>query len=73
MTGNANGPLGAYLVHCGVVRPGDGVSPYGGPGRKIGRPGNMRVEVGRSERSPGRRPDRRGGGHRVFDGAGTWR
>ena len=46
VTGNANGPLGAYLVHYGIVRPGDGLFSFtAAQGEKMGRPGRMRVEV----------------------------
>ena len=46
VTGNANGRLGRYLVHYGIVKPGDGIFSYTAvQGEAIGRPGRMRVEV----------------------------
>jgi PhzF family phenazine biosynthesis protein len=47
VTGNANGPLGAYLVRHGMA----GNAPQGGfaarmrQGEAMGRPGEVRVEV----------------------------
>jgi PhzF family phenazine biosynthesis protein len=46
VTGNANGPLGAYLVHYGVVKPGDGAFSFAAiQGEAMKRPGRMTVEV----------------------------
>ncbi len=46
VTGNANGPLGAYLVHCGIGAAKDGIFAYTAlQGEAMKRPGRMRVEV----------------------------
>ncbi len=46
VTGNANGPLGAYLVRNGVVNPGDGTFSFAVvQGEAMKRPGRMVVEV----------------------------
>lgn len=46
VTGNANGPLGAYLVQNGVVNPGDGTFSFTAvQGEAMKRPGRMVVEV----------------------------
>ncbi|MEH6419937.1 PhzF family isomerase [Pseudomonas sp. CGJS7] len=48
VTGNANGPLGAYLVRHRLIDPAryrDGLSAVMGQGEAIGRPGRVRVEV----------------------------
>ncbi len=49
VTGNANGPLGAYLVRHRLIDPGlyrDGLAAWMGQGEAMGRPGRVRVEVG---------------------------
>lgn len=49
VTGNANGPLGAYLLHYGLVRPRRGRPAFAAwlrQGDAVGRPGRVRVEVG---------------------------
>jgi PhzF family phenazine biosynthesis protein len=47
VTGNAAGPLGAYLLRAGLVEPGaDGrVTFVAGQGEAVGRPGSVLVEV----------------------------
>jgi PhzF family phenazine biosynthesis protein len=46
VTGNANGPLGAYLVHFGLARPEDGKFTFEAvQGEAIGRAGRMEVTV----------------------------
>jgi len=46
VTGNANGPLGAYLVKHGLADPVDGVlSFHARQGEAMGRPGTVEVEV----------------------------
>jgi PhzF family phenazine biosynthesis protein len=53
VTGNANGPLGAYLVFHGLVSAGD--TPFrfrARQGEAMGRPGIVEVEVERSNRTP---------------------
>jgi PhzF family phenazine biosynthesis protein len=46
VTGNANGPLGAYLVRHGLAEPRDGVLSFRGrQGEAMGRPGTVEVEV----------------------------
>lgn len=46
VTGNANGPLGAYLVHHNILKPSDGVVSFNGrQGEAIGRPGIVAVTV----------------------------
>lgn len=46
VTGNANGPLGAYLVHHNILKPSDGVVSFNGKqGEAIGRPGIVAVTV----------------------------
>jgi PhzF family phenazine biosynthesis protein len=53
VTGNANGPLGAYLVHHGLIAPGK--SPYrfrARQGEAMGRPGVVDVEVESSGNTP---------------------
>ncbi len=46
VTGNANGPLGAYLVHHGLLDArGDRVSFNGKQGEAMGRPGIVSVSV----------------------------
>ena len=53
VTGNANGPLGAYLVRYGVVRPTGGTFAFeAAQGEAMGRPGHMRVEVDVQDGSP---------------------
>ncbi|HPI94101.1 MAG TPA: PhzF family isomerase [Deltaproteobacteria bacterium] len=47
VTGNANGPLGAYVVRHGLVRTGDGVFTFRAmQGEAMGRTGIVEVEVG---------------------------
>lgn len=47
VTGNGNGPLGAYLVHHGLLAPENGVATFSGrQGEAMGRPGVARVSVG---------------------------
>jgi PhzF family phenazine biosynthesis protein len=50
VTGNAAGPLGAYLLHTGRVVPGadERVSFVAGLSEAMGRPGSVLVEVARS-------------------------
>ena len=47
VTGNANGPLGAYLVHFGLCQEGveDHFSFQIAQGEAMGRAGNMQVDV----------------------------
>ncbi len=46
VTGNANGPLGAYLVHHNILEPSNGsVTFKGKQGEAIGRPGIVTVTV----------------------------
>lgn len=46
VTGNANGPLGAYLVHHNIVQASDGFATFKGKqGEAIGRPGIVTVTV----------------------------
>jgi PhzF family phenazine biosynthesis protein len=46
VTGNANGPLGAYLVKHGLAAPGDGLLSFRArQGEALGRPGVAEVEV----------------------------
>jgi PhzF family phenazine biosynthesis protein len=46
VTGNANGPLGAYLVHHGILKATDGIASFKGKqGEAIGRPGIVEVTV----------------------------
>jgi len=46
VTGNANGPLGAYLVHYGLVRHNGSLFPFQAmQGEAIGRTGTMEVRV----------------------------
>lgn len=45
VTGNANGPAGAYLVHHGVISLGDGVTILGHQGHAMGRPGVVEVRI----------------------------
>jgi PhzF family phenazine biosynthesis protein len=46
VTGNANGPLGAYLVKHQLVSAGNGVFAFSArQGEAIGRPGIVEVEV----------------------------
>jgi PhzF family phenazine biosynthesis protein len=46
VTGNANGPLGAYLVHHKLVHPTSGSFRFTGKqGEKMGRPGLIEVQV----------------------------
>lgn len=45
VTGNANGPVGAYLVHHGVVSLGDGASLLGRQGHAMGKPGVVEVRM----------------------------
>jgi PhzF family phenazine biosynthesis protein len=53
VTGNAAGPLGAYLLRAGVVEPraDERVTFVVGQGEAIGRPGSVLVEVARSSPS----------------------
>lgn len=53
VTGNANGPLGAYLVHSQIVKvSGDTFSFNGKQGEAIGRDGIVEVSVAVSEEKP---------------------
>jgi PhzF family phenazine biosynthesis protein len=46
VTGNGHGPLGAYLVHHGIIPPQDGRLVFTGrQGAAMRRPGDVRVEV----------------------------
>ncbi len=45
VTGNANGPLGAYLVHHNILETQDGFTFKGKQGEAIGRPGIVTVSV----------------------------
>lgn len=66
VTGNGNGPLGAYLVHHRLAEPIDGRLSFTGlQGRAMGRPGRVRVTVDVDEESGA--PVRvRIGGHAVI-------
>jgi trans-2,3-dihydro-3-hydroxyanthranilate isomerase len=48
-TGGASGPLGAYLVHHGVVSPKEGGSLLSLQGRKMGRPSWIHIQIGTNE------------------------
>jgi PhzF family phenazine biosynthesis protein len=50
VTGNASGPLGAYLLRAGLIVTGadDRVTFVAGQGETMGRPGSVLVEVARS-------------------------
>jgi PhzF family phenazine biosynthesis protein len=53
VTGNANGPLGAYLVHHQILSASDGIVTFRGKqGETIGRPGIVTVSVEVRERQP---------------------
>lgn len=53
VTGNANGPLGAYLVHNGLVEAkGESFRFVGSQGEAMKRPGKVEVEVALSEGKP---------------------
>ena len=56
VTGNANGPLGAYLVHHGLLtpsnRPGDTITFQALQGEAMGRPGIIRVMVDTKDKRP---------------------
>ncbi|MGE4506304.1 MAG: PhzF family isomerase [Desulfovibrionaceae bacterium] len=54
VTGNANGPLGAYLVGCGFARGKEQFSFTAQQGEACGRPGRMLVRVDIAERKPAR-------------------
>ena len=53
VTGNANGPLGAYLVHHSILDASDGAVTFKGKqGEAIGRPGIVTVTVGVKDGEP---------------------
>ena len=53
VTGNANGPLGAYLVHHQILSAADGTVTFRGKqGEAIGRPGMVTVSVEVLKRQP---------------------
>ena len=53
VTGNANGPLGAYLVHHNILKTSDGsVTFRGKQGEAMGRPGIVTVTVEVKDRKP---------------------
>ena len=53
VTGNAHGPLGAYLVHHQILKAYDGIVTFRGKqGEAIGRPGIATVSVEVRERQP---------------------
>jgi PhzF family phenazine biosynthesis protein len=53
VTGNANGPLGAYLVHHQILSAADGTVTFRGKqGEAINRPGIVTVSVEVRERQP---------------------
>lgn len=53
VTGNANGPLGAYLVHYGLVKHGDNYFRFNGmQGEVMGRPGIVNVNVEIKDNEP---------------------
>ncbi len=53
VTGNANGPLGAYLVHFGIVENGGSELSFDVvQGEAMGRPGTMKVAVSISDGKP---------------------
>lgn len=53
VTGNANGPLGAYLVKHGLARPVDGVLSFRArQGEALGRPGEVAVSVEADDATP---------------------
>jgi PhzF family phenazine biosynthesis protein len=61
VTGNANGPLGAYLVHHGILKATGGIASFKGKqGEAIGRPGIVEVTV---EVEDGRATKVKVGGH----------
>lgn len=45
VTGNANGPAGAYLAHHGVIEIDDIISYEGHQGRAMGKPGTVEVRL----------------------------
>ena len=46
VSGNAHGMLGVYLLHNGLLQPGDGVARFvGHQGKYVDRPGHVDVEV----------------------------
>jgi trans-2,3-dihydro-3-hydroxyanthranilate isomerase len=47
-TGGASGPLGAYLVHHGVLTPEEGTRIVSLQGKKMGRPSWIHVDIGTS-------------------------
>lgn len=51
VTGTANGALGAYLVHNGIVRSAGDVTVVVEQGHAVGRPGRVTVEVAGREKS----------------------
>lgn len=54
VTGTSNGPLGAYLVHFGLVpAEGDEVRFVAAQGEAMGRPGSMEVRVALKNGQPG--------------------
>jgi PhzF family phenazine biosynthesis protein len=53
VTGNANGPLGAYMIHNGLAHRDYGIFKFTGfQGEKMGRPGKITVEVSVAEGIP---------------------
>lgn len=53
VTGNSNGPLGAYLVHLGLVdNTKDNFTFYAVQGEAMGRPGKIRVSVDIKDKKP---------------------
>ena len=53
VTGNGNGPLGAYLVHHGLAEPEDGRLRFvAAQGEAMGRPGEVEVTVDSEESTP---------------------
>lgn len=53
VTGNANGPLGAYLVHNNILKPKNGIVTFlGQQGEAIGRPGVVEVVVEMKDDEP---------------------
>ena len=53
MTGNANGPLGAYLVHHRLASPANGKLTFRArQGEAMGRPGTVEVSVDVEDWSP---------------------
>jgi trans-2,3-dihydro-3-hydroxyanthranilate isomerase len=67
-TGSASGPLGAYLVHHGVVPKGEAASILSRQGVKMGRPSRIHIRIGLEGDTINKVEV---GGSSVFVGTGT--